>query len=55
MTMRLQKLDGVVQSIKDIRPLFPNMNNDQFAEWYADRYRLTVERVLNILKHLEEE
>lgn len=52
--MQLQLYDGVVKSIRQVRPVFPEMNDEQFATWYSKRYRITLPRVLKILEVLRE-
>lgn len=52
--MELQLLDGVVKSVRQVRPIFPEWNDEQFAVWYSERYRITLPRVLTILSYLKE-
>lgn len=52
--MNLQLMDGIVRSIRDVRPIFPNMTDEEFAVFYSERYKITLPRVLTILKYLEE-
>lgn len=53
--MKLQTLDGIVNSIKDIRPVFASLTDREFAAWYSQRYKITQARVLFILEQLKGE
>lgn len=50
----LQMLDGVVKSIREVRPVFPEWDDETFAAWYSARYKITLPRVLTILSYLKE-
>lgn len=50
--MKLQMVDGVVRSIMHTRPIFPELTDEQFAEFYSDKYMITEKRVLKILEVL---
>lgn len=52
--LKLQMADGVVRSIMQVRPLFPEMDNEQFAEWYSRKFMVTEKRVLKILEVLSQ-
>lgn len=52
--MKLQMVDGVVESIKQIRPIFPEKSDIEFAEWYSNKFMVTEKRVLNILEVLKQ-
>ncbi|CAN7359048.1 hypothetical protein [Paenibacillus sp. LjRoot56] len=51
---QLQLYDGVVKSIRQVRPVFPELSDTEFATWYSERYKITLPRVLTILEYLKE-
>lgn len=48
--MPLQRLDGIVYSVLELRDIFAHLNDKSYAEWYSARYMVSEERVMNILK-----
>lgn len=50
----LQRFDGVVKSILEVRPLFPDKTDTEFAAWYEQKYMITERRVLGILQAAKE-
>ncbi|WP_199615526.1 hypothetical protein [Paenibacillus alkalitolerans] len=43
------KYVDIKQSILDLRPLHPQLTNEQFARWYEKKYRVKAEEVLRIV------
>lgn len=52
--MKLQLVDGVVRSIMQVRGIFPEKTDEQFAEWYSAKFMVTEKRVLRILEVLKQ-
>lgn len=48
--MQLQMLDGVVQSVLQVRGIFRDMTDEEFAAWYEEHFMITERRVLGILE-----
>jgi hypothetical protein len=47
--MQLQRMDGVVQSVLEVRQVFPEKTDEEFSAWYEEHFRVTQKRVLGIL------
>lgn len=51
----LQVVDGYVQSIREVRQVYANLTDREFAFWYSARYRIDLKRVIFILEQLKGE
>jgi hypothetical protein len=47
--MQLQRMDGVVQSVLEVRQIRSDLNDADFALWYEEHFMVTEQRVLGIL------
>lgn len=41
--------DTVVESVKDMRRIYADMNEDKFIRWYENRYKVPAKRIRSIL------
>jgi hypothetical protein len=48
--MHLQRYDGVVTSVLQLRKVFPEKTDEEYAAWYEKHFMVTERRVLGILK-----
>jgi hypothetical protein len=48
--MPLQRYDGVVTSVLQLRKVFPDKTDEEYAAWYEQHFMVTERRVLGILK-----
>ncbi|MNC45982.1 hypothetical protein D3C75_949760 [compost metagenome] len=42
--------DKVVQSIKDMRRIYPELSDERFAQWYSRKFRVKADAVLKVLE-----
>lgn len=48
--MPLQTYDGVVKSVLQLRKVFPDKTDEEYAAWFEEHFKITEKRVLFILE-----